>query len=55
MSDSANRADSLLEARRDVLEMIVRGRPLREVLDALCKIVEMTCSMYRASRWAKSC
>jgi signal transduction histidine kinase/ActR/RegA family two-component response regulator len=37
---AANRADSLLEAQRDVLEMIVRARPLREVLDALCKIVE---------------
>jgi PAS domain S-box-containing protein len=33
-------ADSLLEAQRDVLEMIVKGHPLREVLEALCRIVE---------------
>jgi signal transduction histidine kinase/CheY-like chemotaxis protein len=33
-------ADTLLEAQQQVLEMIVRGRPLPEVLDALCRIVE---------------
>jgi PAS domain S-box-containing protein len=35
-----NPADTLLEAQRDVLESIVRGRPLPEVLAALCRIVE---------------
>src|SRR5690349_14889373 len=31
---------ALLQAQRDVLEMIVRHRPLTEVLDELCLIVE---------------
>ncbi len=37
---SVSRSDALLEAQRHVLEMIVRGRPLPEVLSALCSIVE---------------
>jgi signal transduction histidine kinase len=32
--------ESLLEAQRDVLEMVVRGRPLLDVLAALCSIVD---------------
>ncbi len=40
---------ALLEAQRDVLEMIVRHRPLTEVLDELCRIVER-----RATRPARA-
>ena len=32
--------DALLHAQKNVLEMIVGGRPLADVLDALCRIVE---------------
>ncbi|WP_165220772.1 hybrid sensor histidine kinase/response regulator [Aquisphaera insulae] len=35
-----DRADSLLEGQKEVLERIARGEPLRMVLDALCRIVE---------------
>lgn len=34
------RAGDLLKAQKSVLESIVRGRPLTEVLEALCEIVE---------------
>src|SRR4051812_13321032 len=34
-SSPASPSDSQLEAQRQVLEMVVRGRPLTEVLDAL--------------------
>jgi PAS domain S-box-containing protein len=36
----ADGAAELLDAQRQVLESIVRGRPLEEVLAALCRIVE---------------
>src|SRR5688572_33271789 len=34
------RAGPLLEAQKQVLELIVQGKPLAEVLEALCLIVE---------------
>jgi len=34
------RSEALLDAQREVLESMVRGRPLREVLAALCRIAE---------------
>lgn len=41
MSESRQaRAAALLDAQRGVLEMIARGDPLRDVLAALCRIVE---------------
>src|SRR5688500_18480948 len=40
MPQDVSRTDSLLQAQQRVLESIVRGRPLPEILGALCRIVE---------------
>jgi PAS domain S-box-containing protein len=41
-SDDRKRAEALLAGEKQLLEMAARGRPMSEVLDALCRHVERT-------------
>ncbi|HEX7809566.1 MAG TPA: ATP-binding protein, partial [Thermoanaerobaculia bacterium] len=40
--DDRKRAEGLLAAEKQLLEMVARGRPLPQILDALCRLVEDT-------------
>ena len=40
--DDRIRAEALLEGEKRLLEMVARGRPLTDVLEALCRLVEST-------------
>jgi PAS domain S-box-containing protein len=40
--DNLKRAESLLAGEKRLLEMVALGRPLHEILDALCRLVEQT-------------
>ncbi len=42
--DDAKRAEALLAGEKQLLEMVARGRPMPEILDAVCKFVESTAS-----------
>jgi PAS domain S-box-containing protein len=40
--DNLKRAESLLAGEKRLLEMVALGRPLHEILESLCKLVEQT-------------
>jgi hypothetical protein len=38
--DDRKRAEALLAGEKELLEMVVAGRPLQAVLNSLCEVVE---------------
>src|SRR5882724_11398190 len=47
--DDRKRAEALLAAENQILEMVATGRPLAEILDGLCRLVDKLCDKSLAS------
>src|SRR5882762_771570 len=47
--DDRKRTEALLAAENQILEMVATGRPLAEILDGLCRLVETLCDKSLAS------
>src|SRR6266436_839006 len=47
--DDRKRAEALLAAENQILEMVATGRPLAVILDALCRLVDTLCDKSLAS------
>src|SRR3989449_2523209 len=47
--DDRKRAEALLAAENQILEMLARGRPLAVILDGLCRLVDKLCDKSLAS------
>src|SRR6266481_3138454 len=47
--DDRKRTEALLAAENQILEMVATGRPLAEILDGLCRLVDRLCEESLAS------
>src|SRR6266478_712684 len=47
--DDRKRAEALLAAENQILEMVATGRPLAAILDGLCRLVDKLCDKSLAS------
>src|SRR3989449_10028711 len=47
--DDRKRAEALLAAENQILEMVATGRPLAGILDGLCRLVDKLCDKSLAS------